>query len=199
MRRVTRIGLAAVIAGGLALGTTACMEEGKAEKPARAKENTSRNTNYNGLVANQPAHTGSYSPTRATKNFWIDTWMKDPNKLSYVYIQNAKGEFGYYVLKGLPVTYCVSLLPPEQKADIDLGEYGGQTYVQAPSMDGTYSSNSNCNVLYGKDAVTGAYVEFSVGQNQSYFLYDQPLNLAQYKDAKPLGPSTMEAAKKLKQ
>src|SRR3546814_12984023 len=54
-------------------------------------------------------------------------------------------------------------------------------------MDGTYSSGSNCNAYYGKDATTGAYVAFSVGQNQSYFLYDQPLDLQHFKDATQIG------------
>ncbi|MFJ5156347.1 hypothetical protein ACIQCF_33265 [Streptomyces sp. NPDC088353] len=192
MRRLTTT-LAALTALGLALGLTACEDD----KPtSRGKENAARNSAYDNLVARQPAHTLTYSPTRDTKNFWIDTWGKTPNKLSYVYIQNANGSFGYFVLKGLPVTYCVSLLPPEQKASIDLGNAGtGDTFIQGPSMDGTYSSNTNCNSYYGKDATTGAYIEFSVGQNQSYFLYDQPLDLPQYKNAQPLGPSRIQDVK----
>ncbi|MFJ2719423.1 hypothetical protein [Streptomyces sp. NPDC087437] len=193
MRRLTTTTVAALTALGLAFGVTACDDD----KPtSRSKESKARNSNYDELVARQPAHTGSYSPTRETKNFWIDTWMKSPNKLSYVYIQNANGSFGYFVLKGLPVTYCVSLLPPEVKTRGDLGQYDGDLIVQGPSMDGTYSSGSNCNAYYGKDAVTGAYVEFSVGQNQSYFLYDQPLDLPQYKNAQPLGPSRIQDVKR---
>ncbi|THA72451.1 hypothetical protein E6R60_26325 [Streptomyces sp. A0642] len=190
MRRLTRLAVTALAVTGLALGATACSEE--ADSSSRAKENTARQSNYDKLVARQPSHTLTYSPTRDTKNFWIDTWGKTPNKLSYVYIQNANGEYGYFVLKGLPVTYCVSLLPPEQKSRVDVGEYEGDAYIQAPSMDGTFSSNSNCDAYYGKDASTGAYVEFSVGQNQSYFLYDKPLDLPQFKDAKPLGPTTLK-------
>ncbi|MFJ8345102.1 hypothetical protein ACIQ9J_01740 [Streptomyces sp. NPDC094153] len=194
MRRLTHRILATTTVVGIALGATACSGD---DKPtSRAKESSARSSNYDQLVARQPAHTGSYSPTRETKNFWVDTWMKQPGKLSYVYIQNANGSFGYFVLKGLPVTYCVSLLPPEVKTRADLGQYDGDLIVQGPSMDGTYSSNSNCNSYYGKDAVTGAYVEFSVGQNQSYFLYDQPLDLPQYKDAKPLGPSRIQDVKR---
>lgn len=179
------------------LGTMASTCGGEDNEPSsRAKESNRVNTNYDKLVANQPAHQGDYSPTRETKNFWIDTWMKDPKKLSYVYIQNANGEYGYYVLKGLPVTYCVSLLPPELYQRHDMGEDGSAGLLhKAPSMDGTYSSNTNCNAYYGEDAVTGAYVEFSVGANQSYQLFDKPLSLPQYKDAKPMGPSTIEAAK----
>ncbi|CBG73083.1 putative secreted phage-encoded protein [Streptomyces scabiei 87.22] len=192
MRRLTTTVLATLIVGGLALGATGCDDD---TTSSRSKESKARNGNYDQLVSRQPAHTGSYSPTRETKNFWIDTWMKSPNKLSYVYIQNANGDYGYFILKGLPVTYCVSLLPPEVKADLDLGGNDGEQFVQGPSMDGTYSSGSNCNAYYGKDATTGAYVEFSVGQNQSYFLYDRPLDLPQFEGAKPMGPSRIEDVK----
>lgn len=178
--------------GVIVLATTAGACDDGPKNETRSKENTARSSNYDRLVANQPAHTGDYSPTRETKNFWIDTWMKKPGKLSYVYIQNARGDYGYYILKGLPVSYCVSLLPPETKQGIDLGEFGGETMVQGPSMDGTYSSSSNCNTMYGKDAESGAYVEFTIGTNQSYFLYDQPMDLPQYKNATPLGASTIK-------
>ena len=81
----------------------------------------------------------------------------------------------------------MSLLPPEIKQGLDLGTDTGETMVQGPSMDGTYSSSSNCNTMYGKDAESGAYVEFTIGTNQSYFLYDQPMDLPQYEGATPLG------------
>lgn len=198
MRKLIKSVLAGACVLGVAGGAVACTSS-DASTPARKAESKARNGNYDRLVKNQPAHTGSYSPTRKTKNFWIDTWMKDPNKLSYVYIQNANGEYGYYILKGLPVTYCVSLLPPEIDHRINLGSDGSAgVTIPGPSMDGTYSSGANCNSYYGEDAVTGAYVEFSVGQNQSYQLFDQPISLPQYRGAQPMGPSTIDAAKKIK-
>jgi len=189
-QNIKRGAVAVALASVGIVGLSAC--EGDGDKSSRGKEKKAAGSNYDRLVANQPAHTGTYSPTRDTKNFWIDTWMKKPGKKSYVYIQNANGEYGYFIFKGLPVSYCVSLLPPEVKARGDLGQYDGDMVVQGPSMDGTYSSSSNCNTMYGVDAETGAYVEFSIGMNQSYFLYDQPLDLPQYKSAKPLGPSTIK-------
>lgn len=197
MNKGTKSGIILGVVSVAVLGSMAstCGSE-EDTKSSRAKESDKVSNNYDRLVANQPAHEGDYSPTRETKNFWIDTWMKNPKKLSYVYIQNGSGDFGYFVLQGLPVSYCVSLLPPETYKRYDMGEDGSAgLLLKSPSMDGTYSSGSNCNTMYGKDAVTGAYVEFSVGTNQSYFLYDKPLSLPQYKDAKPLGPSTIEAAK----
>lgn len=188
--RLTHRILAALAVVFLAVGLTACEEDSKPS--SRAKENTARNSNYDQLVAKQPAEKLTYSPTRETKNFWIKTWGKQANKLSYVYIQNANGQYGYYVLKGLPVTYCVSLLPPETKTRGDLGQYDGDLVVQGPSMDGTYSSQSNCTSYYGQDAESGAYVEWSVGANQSYFLYSEPMDLPQFKDAVPLGKTKIK-------
>lgn len=178
--------------GVIVLATTAGACDDSSDNSSRSKEKSAAASNYDRLVANQPAHQGDYSPTRETKNFWIDTWMKKPGKLSYVYIQNAQGQYGYYILKGLPVTYCVGLLPPEVKTRGDLGQYDGDLIVQGPSMDGTYSSSSNCNTMYGKDAETGAYLEWTVGMNQSYFLYDQPMDLPQYKNATPLGEAKLK-------
>lgn len=165
--------------------------------PSRQKETDKVQSNYDKLVANQPAHSGNYSPTRDTKNFWIDTWMHDPNKLSYVYITQGE-KTGYFVLKGLPVNYCTSLLPPEQYHRYDMGEDGSAgLLLKSPSMDGSYSSGGDCTTKYGKDATTGAYVEFTVGQNQSYFLYDQPMPNV-YPDAVNKGPTKIVSGKPVK-
>ncbi len=193
MRRLTRHAFAVLTAAALTFGLTACNEDSGTS--SRSKENTARQSNYDRLVAKQPAATLDYSPTRATKNFWIETWGKNSTKLSYVYLQDAQGRWGYFVLKGLPVTYCVSLLPPETKVRGDLGQYDGDLVVQGPSMDGTYSSNTNCSSYYGEDATTGAYVEWSVGANQAYLLYSEPMDLPQFKDATPLGKTKITDVK----
>lgn len=190
-KKVQRAAIGAALAGVGVVTLTGCFGSDEPAKGAKA-EAAGRDNTYNRLVANQPAHSGTYSPTRDTKNFWIDTWMKKPGKKSYVYIQNAKGEYGYYVLKGLPVSYCTSLVPTEAGSRVNLGSDGsGAITLKQPSVDGTYSSSSNCNVLYGRDAESGAYVEFSIGTNQSYFLYDQPMDLPQYKNAQPLGSTKL--------
>ncbi|MFE3587441.1 hypothetical protein ACFXOY_07940 [Streptomyces niveus] len=50
-------------------------------------------------MANQPAGRMEYSPTREAINQWVKTGGKR-GKLSYVYIQNGKGEYGYFVTVG---------------------------------------------------------------------------------------------------
>lgn len=165
-----KVALVVVALVGIILGTSACTSDGH---HGQATETKTQQTNYDRLVAQQPAHTMPYSPTRDTINFWIDTWGKHPNKLAYVYFQNDKGELtGYYVFKGLPVSYCTSLTPNYQLRDEgDAGELS----VPAPSVDGVYYSGGECNTYYGRDATTGAYVEYTAGMGINVLLYDQPL------------------------
>lgn len=176
----------ATIAAASLVGLTACNEEPSATK----SENKARLATYSKLVKAQPAHSMDYSPTRATKNFWIDTWGHK-GKVSYVYLMDSSSNvFGYFVLDGLPVSYCTSLIPPYR---IDDG--GSNTVVvPGPSVDGTYASAANCNVYYGKDAVTGSYVEYTSGMGINALVFDQPM--PQYGDAKPLGPGRIGQVKR---
>jgi hypothetical protein len=136
-----------------------------------------------------------YSPTRATKNFWIETW-DEPGKLSYVYLMNADGKvFGYYIFEGLPVSYCTSLIPPYQIIDVDLGEYNGNMAVAGPSVDGTFSSSSNCSTMYGKDATTGSYIEYTVGLGINALVYSEPMPLQDPDAVQALGWSKLEDVK----
>lgn len=176
---------------GLFMATTAesCDDTGAS---GQEKENKSRQSNYEKLTDSQPAHSMSFSPTRATKNFWIDTWNQK-GKLAYVYLlNNAGAAFGYFITEGLPVSYCTSLVVPYQFKQGDQGDYNGDFVVPGPSIDGTFSSASNCSEYYGKDAVSGAYVEYSVGQGINALIFDQAM--PQYGDAKPLGDASLQDA-----
>ena len=180
-----------VVAGSILLGAAEC-EDGSGT--AADTENKSRLSTYERLVKNQPAQSMDYSPTRATKNFWIETW-DEPGKLSYVYLQSSTGDLlGYYVLEGLPVSYCTSLIPPYEVKDYTSSSGGNALAVPGPSVDGTYSSGSNCNTYYGKDATTGAYVEYTAGLGINVLLYDQPLPRNQ--NVQPLGPTAVEDVKR---
>src|SRR3954452_22740159 len=102
MHNLRKILLAIAAISVLALVAAGCDEGDKSTR----SESQIRDSSYARLASAQPAHGMSYSPTRDTINFWIDTWDK-PGKLSYIYLQGANGELlGYYVLKGLPVSYC---------------------------------------------------------------------------------------------
>lgn len=172
-----------------AFGAESCDESSGS---GQEKENKSRQSNYDKLTSAQPAHSMSYSPTRNTKNFWIDTWNQK-GKLAYVYLLNNAGvAFGYFITEGLPVSYCTSLVVPYQFKQGDQGDYNGDFVVPGPSIDGTYSSASNCMEYYGKDAVSGAYVEYSVGQGINALIFDQAM--PQYGDAKPLGDASLQNA-----
>lgn len=155
-----------------ALSAESC---GETKPSSTESESQSRDGSYDALVKGQPAHSMNYSPTRDTINGWIDTWGKK-GAVSYVYLKAADGSLqGYFVLKGLPVSYCQGLTPPYRKADIDLGTEGGETIVPAPGVDGVFYGGADCNRYYGFTADTGAYVEYTVGQGISVLLYNQPL------------------------
>ncbi|MEU2864181.1 hypothetical protein ABZ672_38620 [Streptomyces mirabilis] len=85
MKKFVRMALATVVALVLGLALTSCTEDSSQDKENKAKQDT-----YDHLVAQQPAGRMEYSPTREAINQWIRTWGKR-GKLSYVYIQNAKG------------------------------------------------------------------------------------------------------------
>lgn len=192
MRTMTRT-LATALALFLIVGLSACTSTAK--PTGQEKENTSRQTGYNHLTESQPAETMPYSPTRETKNFWIRTW-REKGKLAYAYISNSEGTVtGYYIFEGPPVSQCVALIPPYQKIKADLGTDTGEVVVPAPSVDGTFSSGGDCATKYGKDAVSGSYVEFNVGMGQNYQLFDQPLPPQRLSEAQPLGFATMDSVK----
>lgn len=155
---------------------------------APTDDEKSRDEAYEKVMKSQPGKTLEYSPTRETINFWVDTW-NEPGKLSYVYLQNTGGDvIGYYVLKGLPVSYCAQISPPE-----DVRGDSGRVTTSAPANDGAYYGDGNCNTFYGQDATSGAYVEYTAGMGINVLLFDAPMpNQA---DAEPLGPTSVDDVK----
>lgn len=189
MHRLIRTAAALSVLAVTAVGLAAC-DDNSGEGAAQKNEQVTQQSNYNRLVAADPAHTMAHSPTRDTINGWIDTWSK-PGKLAYVYLQNAAGDItGYYVFKGLPVSYCTSLTPnykiivPEVTGDNTV-----PLAVPAPAIDGVYYSGGECNTYYGFDATTGAYIEYTAGLGINVLLYDQPLPPQKIGDAIALGPT----------
>lgn len=166
------------------LALAGCESEPNADEEARDGA-------YEKVIKSQPGKQLEYSPTRETINFWVDTW-NEPGKLSYVYLQNTTGEvIGYYVLKGLPVSYCAQISPPDR---VDHGSSGSNTVRQAPANDGAYYGDGNCNTFYGQDAESGSYIEYTAGMGINVLLFDAPM--PNQGDAKPLGPTSVEDVKK---
>jgi hypothetical protein len=190
----TRYYLYSLLAGALfflATGAPACGGGNKAT--GQKSETDIQQSNYDKVSKSQPAHTMPYSPTRDTVNFWIDTWKK-PGKLSYVYLQAANGELiGYYIFKGLPVSYCVSLTPNYTFVDPKDDDVNQAYQVPAPSIDSVYYSGGQCNSYYGRDATTNSYIEYTVGNGQNVLLYERALPR---QDVKPLGFTTIAQVKK---
>lgn len=144
-------------------------------------DNQERNSAYSQMQESQSAKTMSYSPTRETINFWVETW-DEPGKLSYVYLQNNEGDMlGYYVLEGLPVSYCAQISP---NYHIDGGQ--GRVVVPAPANDGAFYGEGNCDTYYGKDATTGAYLEYTAGMGINVLLFSEPMPRLNHQDIQPL-------------
>ena len=100
---------------------------------------------------------------------------------------------GYFIFVGLPVSYCTSLVPPFQFIDHYSAGTGTVGFsVAAPSVDGTYSSASNCGTMYGRDATTGAYIEYTTGFGINAFVSDQPLPWQNEEALTALGWATFE-------
>ena len=183
MRRLTPMLILAVLAGLLLTGCTQ-------ENDTAQNERAARNAGYARLAAKQPPHTMGYSPSRDTINFWIDTWGKTPGKLSYVYLLASNGQMiGYYVFRGLPVSYCAALTPTY---DLVRRE---STIVSVPAagVDGVYYSGGQCSAYYGRDASTNSYLEYTIGQGISALIYERPLPR---QDIEPLGFSVIGKVKK---
>lgn len=188
-----RIGLLIALLLALAAILVGC--SGDDSKPQRSEAKI-RDNSYAGLSTRQPAHSMGYSPTRDTINFWIDTWGKDSNKPSYVYLQSATGDLlGYYVLKGLPVSYCAALTPTYRfEGTPNDGSGSLDQQVPAPSVDGVYYSGGQCNTYYGRDYNSNAYIEYTAGLGINVLLYDQPLTNRE--NVEPLGKTKVGELKR---
>lgn len=148
-----------------------------------AGDSDSRDESYTSLQASQPAETMQYSPTRETINFWVETW-DEPGKLSYVYLRNIDGDItGYYVLEGLPVSMCAQISP---NYDIG-GDSSSRVVVPAPANDGAYYGGADCQRYYGKDASTGAYIEYTAGMGNNPLLFSEPMPHVNHQDLNALG------------
>lgn len=175
-----------IIMLALVLGLVACEEE---TPTAQQEEGERRQGSYDALIERQPGQSMDYSPTRETINFWVETWQEE-GKLSFVYLMAGNGQIiGYYVLEGLPVSYCAMLTPNyEQIGTPNDGSNARNVVVDAPGIDGAYYSGGQCNQYYGRDATTGAYIEFSIGGSLNYLLFDEPIEA----DVEPLGHTTID-------
>lgn len=169
-----------VVAGVVLLSASSCGPPDAAERDSASKVSS-----YEQLQRQQPAERMDYSPARNTINKWVAQW-EVPGKLSYVYLYSESGvPLGYYILEGLPVSYCTSQTRPVQP---DWGGSGGGLLVPLPGVDGTYSSGLGCDQYFGIEANTGTILEFG-GGGISYLLSERPLPVPH----EPLGVSVEQA------
>ena len=174
-----------VVAALIVSALAACEEK----DPASEVEQNKQTDNYGQQTKTQPAEGMGYSPTREALNKWARTW-EEQGKLAYIYLFDSESnQVGYYIMEGLPVSYCASLTPPD-KIEYDY-DYG-MAVRTAPSIDGVFYGAANCQQMFGFDAVSGAYLEFTGGGSFNYLLSDQPMTSI---NTKPLGDATIEEVK----
>lgn len=156
---------------------------------AQSEESDRQQSNYERLTAEEPALSMDHPMTRQTINFWIETW-DEPGKLAYVYLLASNGQMiGYYIFEGLPVSYCASLTPTYRTERPYGGSGQNGHIVPAPAMDGVYYSGNQCDGYYGKDAVSGAYWEYTIGNGITHLVSSEPLPR---QEVEPLGVATIE-------
>ncbi len=187
MRKALTLLVAMILAALVIGGCSSPPSSTATERDQRKQEQ-----NAEGLAQVQPAEGMQWSPSRETANRWARTWGEE-GKLAYIYLFDSEGgQVGYYIMEGLPVSYCASLTPPQKIVDVDK-VVGGSSVdalaMPAPAMDGMYYGAANCQQMYGFDAVSGAYLEFTGGGSFNYLLSDQPMTRI---DTKPLGDATVE-------
>lgn len=150
--------------GLLAIGATACNDPSEANQ----KEQASQGQSYKNVVSAQPAERVRYSPARADKNFWIQTWGQN-QKNAYVYLLTGDKVY-FYVMGGPPTNRCDSLTPPDYDAPGD----GYDQFRPAPRVDGVYPMGGTCTTYIGKDATTGGYLEFTLNISTLMLVYSEP-------------------------
>lgn len=168
MHRLMKRGLT-IAAAALAtlIFAAACDDMGGPKPTAQEEQSEKRDNAYERLLAEHEVADPDYSNDLRNIDFWVETWGTAANsagKLAYVYLLSSDGQFvGYYVLDGLPTAKCKMATPTYDFEQRDLGEWSGDVMVPAPGLSGTYSSGAGeCTTYYGKDASTGAYIEFTV-------------------------------------
>jgi hypothetical protein len=181
---------------GAALASTILFGAGSCDTKPSAADNAreARSKSVEQIRKEQPVHAMRYSPTLDTVNGWVDTWGRK-GQVSYVYMQRQDGTFaGYYVLKGLPVNYCVGGSPPYDYSDIKGDGSPDEVQVPAPGLDGAYYGGCDSSRYYGFDAGTGQYIEYTDGMVLTAVLSNQPLPLS--KQPQPFGSSIADVKAK---
>lgn len=105
----------------------------------------------------------------------LERWQ-DGDVVSFVTVFADTGNpIGYYEASGKVASTCQMLTAPERT----VYDNGGSHTVQAPALDGTYYTASDCGVFFFT-AVGDTYVELAPGLK--YVVTDQPLAI----DVEPL-------------
>lgn len=193
VRRVTVASLAAITLG-VALGASDCEGEQPSTKDQLGSQNDAA---MDALADAYPVSDPDYSNDRVNIDRWVDTWGTAEvaeGKLSFVYLMDMEGELvGYYILQGLPTAKCRMSTPPYDYERVD--GIGGtfEDQVPAPGLSGTWGGAGECNIYFGFDATTGAYMEWVAAGGLNQLVYGEALGLPDGVEPPiPLGNTTLE-------
>ena len=191
MRTLTR-SILAILAVIAVFALSACDTGATSNDPQKKEAQTTQN-GYTAQTKTQPALGMDYSPTRDTINGWTKVWS-NPGQLAYVYLSNVNGDVtDFYVFKHPPVSMCTALTPTYKLVQVGNGSDPDQTVVvPAPSVDGAYYGGGDCNRYYGFDAVSGAYMEFTVAQGQNEKAFTQPISPQNLQHANAWGKAAQQ-------
>lgn len=164
----------AVVALTIVLGACDSAPDQRAQDAARSSQSVER------IIAQQPVQSGNYSPTRATINGWVQTWMTRPGVKYYAYLYTNGQPLGYYVLQGPPVSYAAGATEPYRRQCDGSGCFDRAN----PGQDAAFANvGSGQFQFYGMDAQTSRIVEWG-GVGVTYIGSSAPLNVP---GAVPLG------------
>lgn len=157
MRRLA-VTLTAVLALGLV--ATAC------ENANRQAEQRQQEAIHKRLREQVPVPEIEGAAARDAIRRHLERWQ-DPNVVSYVTLFADTGQaIGYYEASGKVASTCQMLTKPDERVD------SSSAVVQAPALDGTYYTDSECGVFFFT-ATGNTYVELS--PDMTYVVTDQPL------------------------
>lgn len=123
-------------------------------------------------VTDTPVPKINYFVERKTVAKWAEYWDK-PSVVTYVYCISFGKVIGYYVCNGRPASTRSYLTPETQKVRVALGQFDGETYAEAPDIDGCYGDNNP-----GIRGFTASGIPFEwSGYGATQFITGAPLSL----------------------
>lgn len=138
-----KLGLVLVIVIALCTVGVALLSSCEAPSTSTASQVTAQaqKQNAEAAIVDTPVPEVKYFVERKTVARWAEYWDK-PSVVTYVYCVSFGNVVGYYVCSGRPASTRSYLTPETRQVRMDLGEFYGDGYEEAPDIDGCYGDNN---------------------------------------------------------